>query len=293
MNESELAYLWANPAERQLRHLELRQRHTTFLTDRAESTEVWAVARILAHLQQSADYWEQPGLLDAGCGPGRYLELMLDPTSLTIGRLVGLDRSRAALETAQSRLGQRAEVSFVQGNLRQLPFAQVSFGAIMCNRMLNQTGAIGEALAQAATVLRPGGFIFIVTADSLESSPLTSSHETALQKLGFPAPFYWHSTRSDQRFHLQNGVEWLAPHFGDISSELYERHLTFDDPAELGEYYATGLLFWRSEPAITIKQWLALYNSVVAELESKLHTNNGRLSWQDGAALFRATRAVL
>lgn len=285
--------MWEHPQARQQRHLALRKTATTFLTNQADSTEEWALPLIVAYLQHSEAFRQRPYLLDAGCGPGYYLAALLTGFSLKTALAVGLDRSQDAILKAQEKLAGQPQAALVRGDILKLPFGPASFGAAMCNRMLNQTGDIAGALAAVAAVLVPGGLIFIVTADAGEASPLRAAHERWQAELGFPEKIYRHTTRSDQRFNLANGLPWLAADFQDCRLDLYERRLAFTDMAELGQYYASGLLFQKSagldEPAVSRDQWLELYAKVMDEME-KFIEGSGQLSYTEGAALFSAAR---
>ncbi len=295
-----LQELWAAPLRRQARQLDLRRRHTVLLTGQFESIEAWAIPLLAGYITSSAGYFQTPALLDAGCGSGYYLEHLapLLPTS-PLSALVGLDLSYQALMEAKSRLitsqalaGLPAKsAALVQSSLLNLPFRPATFGAVMCNRMLNQTGAIALALGQAARALSPGGSLLVLTAFSLPASPLRVAHENAMQQLGFPARFYSHNTPPGQSFDLQNGAGWLSACFEDISIELYERRLEFYELAPLVEYYASGLLFQKSagldEAAIPLQQWARLYELMQNSLAHQLAASCP-LVISDGAALFHA-----
>lgn len=293
LSKAELRWLWEHPQQRQQRHLALRNSATTYLTDQADSTEDWALPRIAAHLQNSQAYRKRPLLLDAGCGPGYYLASILANPVVNTTLAVGLDRNREALLKAKDRLKEWRGAGLVRVDLLKLPFGPATFGAAMCNRMLNQTGDIAGALAAVAAALVPGGSIFIVTADAGEVSLLRDAHERFQAELGFPQKIYRHTTRPDQRFNLSNGLDWLSADYQDSRVELYERRLTFSDPAELGQYYASGLLFQKSsgldEPEVSPAQWLELYSKVMGEMGQFIEVS-GPLSYQEGAALFSALR---
>lgn len=293
LSKEALRWLWEHPQARQQQHLALRKAATTYLTDQADSTEDWALAHLAVYLQNSVAYRQRPYLLDAGCGSGYYLSSILRNPAVRPGLAVGLDRNREALRQAQARLTGLAGAELVQADLLRLPFGPATFGAAMCNRMLNQTGDIAGALAAVAAALAPDGSIFIVTADQAEVSPLQAAHERFQAELGFPARLYHHTTRTDQRFNLSNGADWLSTNFKPGRVELYARRLKFTDPLELGRYYASGLLFQKSsglaEPEISPDQWLELYSKVIREMERSIQSA-GHLSYQEGAALFSAQR---
>jgi SAM-dependent methyltransferase len=293
LSKDELGWLWGHPQARQQRHLALRQAATTYLTDAVESLEEWALARLTVHLQNSAAYRQRPFLLDAGCGPGLYLAAILRNRAVHTTLGIGLDRSGEALLKAHARLRGQPGAALVQADLLRLPFGPAVFGAAMCNRMLNQTGDIAGALAAVAAALVPGGSIFIVTADQAEGSSLRTAHERIQAELGFPARLYRHTTRPNQRFNRSNGADWLSHNYKASRVKLYARHLKFTDPHELGQFYASGLLFQKSaglaEPEIGPEQWLELYSRVMHEMEQTIQ-RTGHLSYQEGAALFSAQR---
>ena len=289
----ELNRLWRYPAERQDRHLALRDSATTFLTGGAASTEDFALPRIAAVLRDSAAFQARPFLLDAGCGPGYYLVSLLENQSLSLHLAVGLDRNEKALQKAREGLRNHRGAVLVQGDIRRLPFRPAAFGAAMCNRMLNQTGDIAGSLREVAVALVKDGLLFIVTADTGETSPLREAHERIQAELGFPPRIYTHTTRPDQRFSLSNGPDWLGAAFKEWQVEHYERRLRFDEPAKLGAYYASGLLFQKSsgldEPAVSKAQWRELYARVIAEMTQIIRAK-GSLTYREGAALFIARR---
>ncbi len=293
LSKEELRWLWEHPQARQIRHLALRQAATTYLTDEADTTEEWALPRIAAYLQRNEAYRQRPFLLDAGCGPGYYLASILANPAINTALAVGLDLNREALLKAQPRLTTWSEVGLIQADVLKLPFGPGAFGAAMCNRMLNQTGDIAGALAAVAAALLRGGLIFIITADSGEVSPLRAAHEHLQADLGFPERLYQHTTRPDQRFNLSNGKSWLSVDYRDSRVELYERHLKFLDFAELGKYYASGLLFQKSsglsEPEVSPSLWLELYSKVMGEMRQFIQDRD-HLSYQERAALFSAAR---
>jgi SAM-dependent methyltransferase len=98
-----------------------------------------------------------PPVLDIGCGTGRHL------VALEKGGVagVGLDLSSHLLEEAATR----AAGVLVRGDMRQLPFADASFGSALS--MFTTFGYFADAaenrrvLKEAARVVRPGGGLAI------------------------------------------------------------------------------------------------------------------------------------
>jgi|GEM_PF-1917793 len=293
---AKLRFYSDNPTERQLKHLQIRDIHTTSLTDNAPDTTTWAAARIIATLKASKTF--DGRLLDVGCGTGNYLSYFANTlTSSTVGDMsdwlklaVGLDRSGEALAETRKKLAEYANFSLLQSDALNLPFADPSFGAAMANRMLNQTGDIAHALSEIRRVLVPGGLLFVVTADSQTVPILRAIHDTALEKLGLPAHLYRHSTDPHQRLNRENGLEWFkAAGFSQVDWEEYLRVIVFRDVETALEHYTTGLTFQKSngfaEPGISLEKWLDLYNEVKNRV-AEVFEQQGHLEIHEGAGMF-------
>lgn len=95
-------------------------------------------------------------LLDAGCGPGHWTQL------LSLGERVaqGIDLSEEFIATARKR---HPGISFDVGSFRDLPFAAGSVGGILAWYSLIHTSPadIPGILEEFARVLAPGGSILI------------------------------------------------------------------------------------------------------------------------------------
>lgn len=105
--------------------------------------------------------------LDAGCGTGA-LAFALAPN---IAEVVGIDTRADYLEAA--RVAAPENVTFVEGDVTELPFEYASFDLACCHRVLHHVRRPELAVSELARVTRPGGRIFI--ADQLGSvDPLRS-----------------------------------------------------------------------------------------------------------------------
>lgn len=94
-------------------------------------------------------------VLDAGCGPGRFLDV-LAPSGAEIW---GADMSRA-VEAAARNLARWPNCRVIQADLFDLPFA-ADFDLIYCFGVLQHTPYPEKAVAALARHLRPGGYIAI------------------------------------------------------------------------------------------------------------------------------------
>ncbi|KJQ54473.1 class I SAM-dependent methyltransferase [Microbacterium sp. SA39] len=98
-----------------------------------------------------------PGrLLDAGCGPGHWTDLLDDGHR----EASGVDISEAFLDAARSRY---PHLTFSNASLRGLPVADASLGGILAWYSLIHThpADVPAVLAEFARVLAPGGSLLL------------------------------------------------------------------------------------------------------------------------------------
>ncbi|MFM2076215.1 MAG: hypothetical protein RJA49_105 [Actinomycetota bacterium] len=97
-------------------------------------------------------------VLDAGCGPGLYSEMLIARGA----QVVAIDASGPMVELAKARLGDRAVVE--QHMLgRPLPYPDGGFDAIVCALAIHHVDDRHAALAELCRVLRPGGALVLST----------------------------------------------------------------------------------------------------------------------------------
>ena len=98
-------------------------------------------------------------ILDCPCGFGRHSAVLAGAGY----RVTGADRSQVLLDEARRR---SADVELVRADYRELPFAEVSFDAVL--NLFSALGYVGEegdmqALREFRRVLRPSGKLVIET----------------------------------------------------------------------------------------------------------------------------------
>lgn len=85
--------------------------------------------RLVSELLRGNQLCERPRILDAPCGAGR-----LTPTLAALGSIVSLDANAPML--AAARQGE-PRLACVQAGIERLPFADASFDAVVCCRLLH------------------------------------------------------------------------------------------------------------------------------------------------------------
>lgn len=95
---------------------------------------------------------------DLGCGTGALLPVLASH----VARVVGIDASAEMLAAARHRVETLTNVSLKEGTLESLPLADASLNAAVFALVLHHVPSPGEALAEAARVLKPGGRLLII-----------------------------------------------------------------------------------------------------------------------------------
>jgi ArsR family transcriptional regulator len=99
-------------------------------------------------------------LLDIGTGTGRMLEIFAPK----VERALGIDLSREMLAVARVNLerSEQRNCSVRLGDMYQLPLPGASFDAVIIHQVLHYAERPGQVIAEAARVLRPGGYLAVV-----------------------------------------------------------------------------------------------------------------------------------
>jgi ubiquinone/menaquinone biosynthesis C-methylase UbiE len=155
-------------------------------------------------------------VLDAGCGPGEH--------SIRAARegfrVVALDISETVIGEARSRAaaaGVEDRITFQQGNLTRLEFADASFSAIFCWGVLTHIREAETALQELVRILKPGGrlALYVTNAGACDHLLL----KWARKLLGKPAVRYeslpmgrgiWHELGEDRLWVWHFDIEALS-----------------------------------------------------------------------------------
>jgi SAM-dependent methyltransferase len=112
----------------------------------------------------AADY-VTPGamILDAGCRDAEHLIRLVQAHD---ARGVGVDPVEVHVERARSavsRAGLGSRIEIVRGVMSALGYPDGHFDLVWCRDVLEQVDPLEPALAEAARVLRPGGYMLVFT----------------------------------------------------------------------------------------------------------------------------------
>lgn len=120
-------------------------------------------------------------MLDVGTGTGRMAQLFSPHAS----HVTAFDKSPEMLRIARARLQHlpHADITLVQGDFLNLPFAPGAFDTVLFHQVLHYAQAPELVLAQAARVTREGGRIAVVDLAAHDHEDMRSIHAHA--RLGF------------------------------------------------------------------------------------------------------------
>jgi 2-polyprenyl-3-methyl-5-hydroxy-6-metoxy-1,4-benzoquinol methylase len=108
-------------------------------------------------------------VLDAGCGGGRFIELLRDHGT----RLVGMDIDSTGLNQLNSGLADCENTHLAQADLFQLPFRSGAFDFIFSLGVLHHTPDPKGAFLNLVRLLKPGGQIAVWVYPKSQRTPLS------------------------------------------------------------------------------------------------------------------------
>jgi SAM-dependent methyltransferase len=110
------------------------------------------LSRILGGL----DWLKGKTVLEAGCGAGRFSEVLLEAGAL----LHSFDLSNA-VEAAHSNCGNFPDYRVCQASILNMPFPPESFDVVVCIGVIQHTPNPEESIAALARMVKPRGKLFI------------------------------------------------------------------------------------------------------------------------------------
>jgi ubiquinone/menaquinone biosynthesis C-methylase UbiE len=178
---------------------------------------------------------EEATILEVGCGPGVLwtgnLDLLPKDWSITLS-----DASPGMVAEAEARLGSDRHFDFQVADVRELPFEDERFDAVVANHMLYHVPDRESAFSEISRVLRPGGTLYAAT-----NGEHTQGEMAWMQQILDPSrPTSGYYFRNLLEFSLENGAEQLSPWFSEVTLRRYEDALDVTEVKPLVGYLLSG-----------------------------------------------------
>ncbi len=114
-------------------------------------------------------------MLDVGCGTGATTRLLARWPE--VRAVVGIDPSPVFLERARELAAAHRHVTFEQGDVRRLDFADGSFDVALAHTCLTHVPGPEQALAELLRVLWPGGWLAVFDGDYATTTTATGEFD--------------------------------------------------------------------------------------------------------------------
>jgi len=163
-------------------------------------------------------------ILECGCGPGWLWRENLE--RIPAGCAITLtDLSAGMVAEAEAALTDSDHnFTFKVANIEELPFTDGDFDIIVGNHMLYHVPDLDKGLGEVRRVLAENGRFYAATNGEPHMKELRALRDMA------------QTVRWNLSFRLENGRELLAPHFSDITLELFEDSLEVTEVEPLMNY---------------------------------------------------------
>ncbi|MEN6441216.1 MAG: class I SAM-dependent methyltransferase [Syntrophobacter sp.] len=181
---------------------------------------------------------EGESILDAGCGTGVFTMDFLECGS----RVTGLELSLPMLRRAGKKAAGRP-FRMVQGDIRNLPFADESFDKTVSVTAIEFIEDAREGVAELLRVTRPGGLVVVASLNSL--SPWAVRRKAAAQQ--------GHAIFEHARFRSPAEMGGLLPLPCSVGTAIhFQKH---DDPERAMEIEQAGEVRGLDTGAFIVARW--------------------------------------
>ena len=156
--------------------------------------------------------------------------------------------------------GRRFE--FRVADVRELPFGEGTFDAVIANHMLYHVPDRPRALSEISRALRTGGTLYAAT-----NGERTHAEMGWMRRVLDPGRADDAYFQSPLGFSLENGTEQLSPWFSDVRLRRYEDALVVTEAEPLVDYLLSGTDIDVSGPRVAelkglLERELALYGAI-------------------------------
>ena len=198
-------------------------------------------------------------VLDVGCGNGIYLRRLHSYGINT----VGLDLSGGMLTAAARSL---VDVSLVNADVSELPFAPASFDLVLAPHMLYHVDDRRSAALEVRRVLRPGGHCVAVTNGLDHMRSLRALVEQAVRRV---TPGWVMQDPSTEAFSLENGAEQLSDAFSQVACVRADgaASVELDDASIAADYVASTADHYQPQ---TTRPWTEVVEEVRGSVQQTI-----------------------
>ena len=174
-------------------------------------------AQALAALVQAARAQANDTSLDVACGPGTVVAAFAE----TVGHATGLDATEAMLGQARKLAAARSlsNVSWQQGCVYALPFADGAFDIVTCRFAVHHFEAPDRAFAEMVRVCRPGGRIVLCDAVASDERVKAAAFN-AMERRRDPSTIEFRTLAFLQDLFRAAGLPAPAASFYNVTVEL-------------------------------------------------------------------------
>lgn len=154
---------------------------------------------------------EQASVLEIACGTGIVTRRLRDRLESSV-RIVATDLNEAMMSYAVQKFRPGEAVEWKQADATELPFADQSFDAAVCQFGLMFVPDKAKAISEAYRVLKPGGTFLFNVWDAIEQNDLAQAANTIIREF-FPqnppdfydVPFSFHEPEKIRRLLSATG----------------------------------------------------------------------------------------
>lgn len=200
----------------------------------------------LSKKEFNIDPFYKKSILDSGCGPGRYVNVISNYNPM---KIIGLDSGKDIVDINNKELKGK-NISFINGNSTKLPFNDEEFDFVLSAGVLHHVNMpIEKTIPEHSRVIKDGGLFFIFIAGKsgieldvwdfchklLSEIPIELVHNKFSHSInhlrlqgildhGFSS--YFHTDRNDFEKLLRNNFKYLTRVPGvdgiDVTEELFK-----------------------------------------------------------------------
>jgi ubiquinone/menaquinone biosynthesis C-methylase UbiE len=233
------------------------------VADKYDSTWSTSTRQFIPPLLDAAQVAGKMSILDVGCGPGYVSVAAAERGAVPIG----VDFSAEMILIAKKMF---PRIEFRQGDAQNLPFPDANFDRVIANFALLHIAQPDRAMAEAARVLKPGGWFAFTTWAKISENPFVRLVDDAIQAhanldVDLPPgpPFYLFENEEEFRKALERaGFDGTSLIFKTHTIEWQVPNARFIIDAELNAGVRTAGLLKRQTPQALQKIQTAIEKAV-------------------------------